>query len=625
MNLKASGAAPICLQHTLYKGNEAERFLAQTAELDIRGWASKIHTAVSRCREAGQSCAPRPHALPKRLIQVQNEDLGEETVRMYQTKIGELGNYVALSHVWGGPQKVTTTHSNIAQHLASISVKSLGKSIRDAITFVRVLGIRYLWVDALCIVQESDKIDEINNIGKIYRDAWVVIAAEASHEVEQGFLQEWPVRRSPTLDISLPNGRSGTVMIGAGGLDSLETQARPKPLRSRGWGFQESMLSRRLLTLHSESISYNCTTSSHGVMIAFDKTRSCEGGTSNIDGSYINWWLTGAVISSPHRLTLTIIRAHPLIDKGLGAAAQSQSATDVGGRQSLLLIWRDITWEYAERQLAVWSDRLPAIAGKATQFEASIGSENYLAGLWKPWIISQLAWLPYPLLMAVPERLPIDKDVRFLKAMILEGFAKGSDPVKADGFVTGTYLPSSPSATLARYRKVGRSAILQSPTWSWYTHQHSGRWLNGLREDAVMISSTQTLVSDKVPFGAVLNATITIQAQFVFLSAMEERLNWSSSYLYMEYSGDVMAECGIEPSLYMLLGAMIPDSKDQLEEPLDTIGLVLRACKEDSQRCLFGKSLRIPHYQRIGIIKVASRDSHIWYGLKAQGAVVTLI
>ncbi|KAK2773887.1 heterokaryon incompatibility protein [Colletotrichum kahawae] len=358
--------------------NEAEKFLAQTAELDIRGWALKTHTAVSRCREAGQSCAPRPRALPKRLIQVQNEDLAEEDVRLYQTKEGELGNYVALSYVWGGPQKITTTHSNLAQHLAAISVKSLGKSIRDAITFVRALGIKYVWVDALCIVQDGDKIDEINNMGQIYRDAWLVIAAEASHKVEQGFLQEWPVRRSPTFNINLPNGRS------------------------------------------------------------------------------------------------------------VRAAAQSHGKTDDNDLPSLILAWYDITWEYAGRQLTVWHDRLPALAGVAAQFAAFIGPENYLAGLWKPYIVSQLAWLPAPLLMTAPGQLPIKDDFRNIDAINDDGIKSGSmylpsatdrderttlNPVKADGFATGTYLPSSPAATLARYRKYGRLAVLQSPTWSWCTHR----------------------------------------------------------------------------------------------------------------------------------------------------------
>lgn len=147
--------------------------------------------------------------------------------------------------------------------------------------------------------------------------------------------------------------------------------------------------------------------------------------------------------------------------------------------------------------------------------------------------------------------------------------------------------------------------------------------MNGLREDAVMISSTQTLASDKAPFRAVLHATITIQAQFITPSAMKDKFNWSDTYLYMDYSGHVMDKCGIEPSLYMLLGAT--EFRDQPDRSPDTIGLVLRACKEDSRRFLFGKSVQIPHYQRIGIIKVPGWNSDVWYGPKAQRAVATLI
>ncbi|KAK2035419.1 hypothetical protein LX32DRAFT_700168 [Colletotrichum zoysiae] len=253
--------------------------------------------------------------------------------------------------------------------------------------------------------------------------------------------------------------------------------------------------------------------------------------------------------------------------------------------------------------------------------------------------MSQLAWLPAHLWMAVPGSLPIDKDFRFLDG-IREGPVTGIylPSVKADGFATGTYLPSSPAATLARYRKTSRSPILQCPTWSWCTHQGSGRWLDGLREDAAMITSTQTLVSDRAPFGAVLHATITIQAQILLPSAVNKICSWSDTYFYMDHSKEVLAECGIEPSLYMLLGAMRPDGqsnestqtsqsdestetsqsaesteKRHSDESPKTIGLVLRACKESSQQCLLGKSMRIPHYQRIGIIKVSSWNYDICY------------
>ncbi|KAF6808163.1 hypothetical protein CMUS01_13949 [Colletotrichum musicola] len=302
------------------------RLLSQ--EDDVDGGGSQPRHPLENVllkRSLAQTPSYPSHVISSR---IKNEDLSEEDVRLYQAKEGELGNYVALSYAWGGPQKVTTTHSSIAQHLAAISVKSLGKTIRDAITFVRALGIKYAWVDALCIIQDGDKIDEINNMGSIYPDAWLVIAAEASRGVEHGFLQEWPVRRSPAFDKDLPNGRTGTIVIGAGGLDPLE--------------------------------------------------------------------------------------------------------------------------------------------------------------------------------------------------------------------------------------------------------------LDGLKEDAAMICSTQTLVSDKTPFGAVLHITITVLARTIFPSAVKERFDWSSTYLYMDYSGDVLAECNIEPSLYMLLGA-----KESGKSP-ETIGLALRACKEDSQQCLQG-------------------------------------
>jgi len=86
---------------------------------------------------------------------------------------GERARYVALSYCWGGTQKVVTTLRTLSEHINTISLEILPRTIRDAIQVTKQLGIRFLWVDSLCIVQDDgvDKDKEIKLMGGIYKNA----------------------------------------------------------------------------------------------------------------------------------------------------------------------------------------------------------------------------------------------------------------------------------------------------------------------------------------------------------------------------------------------------------------------------------------------------------------------
>lgn len=111
-------------------------------------------------------------ALPKRLIDVGKE--GSDILpRLHETRINESAQYVALSYCWGGKHGSITTKETLESHIQELPLEKLSKTIVDAITITRGLGIRYLWVDALCIVQDNldDMISQINAMGSIYQNA----------------------------------------------------------------------------------------------------------------------------------------------------------------------------------------------------------------------------------------------------------------------------------------------------------------------------------------------------------------------------------------------------------------------------------------------------------------------
>jgi Heterokaryon incompatibility protein (HET) len=143
----------------------------------------------------------------------------------------------------------TTTRENLATHKDQIPFERLPRTIKDAITITRDLSIQFLWVDALCIVQDSldgeDWQRESAKMGNIYGNAYVTIAAEISENCTDGFLNECNRARAALLQeipLRLPNGEvSGAVFVCAPILDENCFLMR------RARAFQEQRLSRRVL------------------------------------------------------------------------------------------------------------------------------------------------------------------------------------------------------------------------------------------------------------------------------------------------------------------------------------------------------------------------------------------
>lgn len=115
---------------------------------------------------------------------------------------GERSDYIALSYVWGEDQAHKTTKGNLSAYEQGIDLSCLPATIHDAIYVTHMLGFRWLWVDSLCILQDSDedKAHEIGRMHLIYRYAHVTIMAGSANGASSGFLQ----KRPPEDDLALP-------------------------------------------------------------------------------------------------------------------------------------------------------------------------------------------------------------------------------------------------------------------------------------------------------------------------------------------------------------------------------------------------------------------------------------
>jgi hypothetical protein len=124
-------------------------------------------------------------ALPSRVLDLGHKDTGYY-VRLLETN-REHGQYCALSHCWGRLDKrpIVTTRCTLGDHTRSIEFKELPKTFQDAVTVTRGIGVRYLWIDSLCIVQD-DTDDWEKEAGKIYERAILTIAASGAQDSTKG-------------------------------------------------------------------------------------------------------------------------------------------------------------------------------------------------------------------------------------------------------------------------------------------------------------------------------------------------------------------------------------------------------------------------------------------------------
>lgn len=92
---------------------------------------------------------------------------------------GEYGPYIALSYCWGSTNPAVTTRHNLKERVKEIPFSDLPRTVHDAITVTRRLGIRFLWVDVLCIAQDSingeDWVHESSRMADIYGNAYLTI------------------------------------------------------------------------------------------------------------------------------------------------------------------------------------------------------------------------------------------------------------------------------------------------------------------------------------------------------------------------------------------------------------------------------------------------------------------
>ena len=321
-----------------------------TAYQQAREW-------LEHCIGQHKKCPNRELAeLPTRVIDVGLDDpkyiprlcIGSEQGRAH---------YTALSYCWGGSQNIMSTTATIDAHMKGIPLQQLPQSIQDAVSVARGLRIRLLWVDSLCILQDStiDKMTEIGKMRTIFRNSTVTIAAGNARSVFDGFLQPRIPPAASQLRICCPDGSMGSISL----MPYQYYNAMKEPINFRAWTMEERMLSPRVLFFGQKEMSWQCQTDISKSAAGFHPalTEGCKR-------------LPSYVFDSPSLGKLNV---------------------DTQTTRDRALLWIEIVEEYTRRELTHEKDKLIAIGGVAAQLEIA-WEDTYIAGMWRTSLIHHLAW-----------------------------------------------------------------------------------------------------------------------------------------------------------------------------------------------------------------------------------------
>ncbi|KAF4987869.1 hypothetical protein FGRMN_10109 [Fusarium graminum] len=340
----------------------------------LTGW-------INDCNSHHKGCTDQNTRLPKRVL-----DVGTEKTKhvFLHVSSGEPAPYVALSHCWGSTGiRLKTTKSTIKDHQRAISFQELPKNFQDAVVITRSIGIRYLWIDSLCIVQDDteDWQVESSKMSYIYHSAYLVLAASQAANSDEGFLDRRQAPTTSTLyqirvrdepvrigQIRNLDSTVSKIYVQSLGLSRHGTELRHhstavySPLNRRAWVLQENILPSRIVHFTCHEMLWECIECLKCECMEVDQTPPLRGESRNL------------------------VRNEQFFSFRTPQSFRTQQSSN-----KLHGEWLGLLEEYHQLALSNQSDRLPALSGLASLW-ASRGAGAYLAGLWQDNVLRSIMW-----------------------------------------------------------------------------------------------------------------------------------------------------------------------------------------------------------------------------------------
>ncbi|KAI1741470.1 heterokaryon incompatibility protein-domain-containing protein [Xylaria scruposa] len=410
-----------------------EIFIIPVAEVDDEpDFAQSTSTSQSldlatrwfrTCDKSHPACmADNTKAYPSRLLSLSSDVLH----LVHSSEIPDRPRYATLSHCWGTLELLKLRKENYGNFLVEIEESELCRTFRDTIRIVKHLGLEYLWIDSLCIVQNDteDWIRESARMCDIYGGSSINIAATSARDGSFGCFfdrDEKTLRKIRKIRVPLS---AKTQLIVAS--EDIYHNVESGPLTHRAWAFQERLLAHRTLSFTNSQLFWECET-----------ILACETFPDKLPEDYCwEYKMPKFALSSynrekpigqdattatdhkrssdaSHRRRRSELRTFLYYLKALRPRSRRHQQRDtviayemtrpeskisLAGfllpDQSLLRLWGYIVENYSKAKLTKPTDKLVALSGVAKWLQDH-KNDVYLAGLWRRGLEIQLCWTSY--------------------------------------------------------------------------------------------------------------------------------------------------------------------------------------------------------------------------------------
>ncbi|KAK7745060.1 hypothetical protein SLS53_003295 [Cytospora paraplurivora] len=344
----------------------------------VADWVNECLNDHPECRDTRQI----KRLKPSRVLYVDPDQT--DIIKLIPVTEKDDYQYVTLSHRWGSPEPPMLTKFNnnpkrvfVGDLRKGLRITELPQTFRDAVDVTRRCGIKYLWIDSLCIIQDIDPekgnqdwAAEAGKMADIYAGGVFNIAATIGRNSGAGL---FPVQH----DILLPvvpgmTGQGQAQVIWELPRDRFDNEIMSVELLSRGWVYQEVLLTPANLFCTADEMWWSCT---HATC-----SETFPGGAM-----MLNAFATGG----DDRLSTVI-----------DTLGDRKTAIMPHNASNPMRAWMDLIQYYPETSITVSSDRLMAIAGIANLFRAQfpdkLQTALYHSGVWfsseYPNALYQLLW-----------------------------------------------------------------------------------------------------------------------------------------------------------------------------------------------------------------------------------------
>ncbi|KAG6327005.1 hypothetical protein ID866_12084, partial [Astraeus odoratus] len=341
--------------------------------------------------------------------------------------------YVALSYVWGGSgDEYWTTMDNISVRSCpgGMSNCPLPMTIRDTIHLIQRLGERYLWIDALCIIQDSqeDKAAQIHIMDLLYSKAVFTVFASSGDSARAGLSGLSGGTRAATQHVQVIQGLRLAIP-----LPSVLEAITKTTWSTRGWTFQELVLSRRRLFFTNDQVYFECI-----------KDVWCE--------DIVAESKTMRYSSTPIRTTRIGMFLRP-----------NQSSSMV------LRDYANAVAQFSQRRLTQESDVVAAMTAltnamaKGYDPRGSDPKKSFRFGMWITQLDHSLLWQPFIGAACHPRRMVTDREHSRWPSWAWTGW-KGAVRYSNEDYLTGSTSPDThlaPDESLvSTWYIVGEDAVI---------------------------------------------------------------------------------------------------------------------------------------------------------------------